>query len=1154
MPSDHNFKMYETDVEEATIAWFEKLDYTYIHGSKLNPEENGAGERSSITDVLLLGRLRVAIERLNPELPSDAVDEVLRRVRNLNSPNVLEDNLTFHRMLTERVSVQARIGTEIRGIPVKLVDFEDPNNNEWLVVNQLTIVGSHTRRPDVLVYLNGFPVAVVELKDPTAPKATVKRAWNQLQTYKKQIPQLFRTNGVLVVSDGIDARVGSLTSGFERFLPWRTVDGNGLAPSNVPQLQVAIYGLFEKNRFLDYLQNFILFETDNGIIKKSAAYHQFHAVNKAVASTVTAASATGDGRVGVVWHTQGSGKSISMAFYAGKIRRHPAMENPTLVVVTDRTDLDNQLFAQFARAKTLIGTPPAQAKDRLDLRTRLQVASGGVVFTTMQKFTTQDNELDYPTLSERKNIVVIADEAHRSQYGFKRGLADNLQRALPNAARIGFTGTPIEFQDRSTPEVFGNYIDIYSISRAVEDHATVPIYYEARLARLELPDAQKARVDDDFEDVVEDEDAVTQQKLRSRWARLEALVGTKKRLRLVARDIVDHFRKRLEILDGKAMIVCMSRQVAVDMYRQIIRLRPDWHSHEEDEGAIKVIISGGAEEEAHFQPHLRNKKAMEAIAKRFKNPDDELKVVIVCDMWLTGFDAPAAHTMYMDKPLRGHTLMQAIARVNRVHKDKPSGLIVDYLGVAQEMKKAVQWYDRGQTHSERPGIPVEEALTELEKRHDVAVSMFHGFDYNGFFTLDAAARVEALAGGGDHICTLDDGKKRFAKAMAALNQISGIALHLEGARKYRNDIAFFQAVQKSVSKTTTPKGESDGSLNAAIRQIVSSAIVPDDEVLDLLGMAGIEKPDISILSDVFLESVRTSPYKNLQLEVLQKLLKDQIGGMRKRNVVQARKFSEMLEEAIRKYQNKSVDAVAVVLELIEMAKKMRAQAERGEKLGLTDDEVAFYDALAEHNAGDGAMKNDDLAIIAHNLVEMIRKSVTIDWTQRDSVRARLRIRVKRLLKRAGYPPDRSQLAIQTVLKQAESSCADWAIEPPAAPIVEQPEPEVTEAPESTPAPAAEPPQMTEDWEDAFKESHPSAKAALQAVFAAGMSVPELGFEWVGRTGRMEGSQLELAWPEAHVAAILPEFVDDAVRSHLEHQGWRVFDLPGNPESVVDALR
>ena len=1015
----------EDHVEQAAIRWFERQGYRHLFGPDIAPGEKAA-ERATYADVILVGRLRKALERLNPNLALDHRDEALRRLTQPESASLEENNRAFRRYLAKGVPVETRVNGEARGEQAWIVDFDRPDNNDWLVVNQFTVIeGKHNRRPDLVIFVNGLPLAVIELKNPADEKATLRHAWNQVQTYKREIPSLFHTNECLVISDGTAVRVGSLTAPFERFGPWRPdEEAPGLSGS---ELHIVVDDLFEKRAFLDYVRSFQFWETDplapSGLIKKAAAYHQFHAVRKAIDAVVKAVRTEGNRRAGVVWHTQGSGKSVSMVFLAGELVRHQALENPTLVVLTDRNDLDDQLFAQFAAARDLVPAP-IQAESREHLRDLLQVASGGVVFTTLQKFGTPKGER-MPELTDRRNVVVMADEAHRSQYEFVEGLARNLRDALPHATFIGFTGTPIDFEDRSTVAVFGDVIDAYTISQAVEDKATVPIYYEARLAKIDLPETEKPRVDLEFDELTEDEEETTKAKLSSTWAKLEAMVGLKKRLQLIARDIVEHFERRQEIIEGKAIVVGMSRRICADLYREVVRLRPDWHSDSDEEGRIKVVMTGSAADPAALQPHIRNKDALKAVERRFKDPADPLQIVIVRDMWLTGFDVPPAHTIYLDKPMKGHTLMQAIARVNRVWGAKPAGLVVDYLGVAEELRKAVGTY--GGRKGERPGVPVEEALRVLQEKVDVVRTLFHEFDYSGYTSEKPDEQLDTLAGGADHILGLENGKQRFLDAMSGLNKAAGIAIHLEEARGLRDDIAFFQAVQKNVRKyATSPAGSGRTSeeLGAAIRQIVSSA-VHSEGVIDIFGAAGLDRPDLSILSDEFLATVRESPHRNLQIEALRKLLRDEIRAQERRNVVQARRFSEMLEKTLLGYQNRSLEAAEVVLELVEMAKVIREAPKRSEALGLTEDELAFYDALADHDGVREVMNDEVLGVIARDLAEAIRTSVTIDWTQKEAVRAKMRARVKRLLRRHGYPPDRHEAATTTIIRQAETTSKTW---------------------------------------------------------------------------------------------------------------------------------
>ncbi len=1021
----------ESEIEQAALEWFRWLGYSVLYG----PDIAGAYgnmplpmfERASYSDVILEGRVRSALTNINPAIPQEAIEDAYRKLTRTihESPLLAANNHRFHKMLVEGIDVEYKNSEgRIAGDKVWLIDFNNPDNNDYLTVNQFTVKeGQNNRRPDIVVFINGIPLGVIELKNPSDENATVRDAFNQLQTYKKEISSLFPYNETLIASDGIEARAGTLTADWEWFLPWRTITGEDLAPKGLPELEVMIKGIFDRRRFLDLLRYFMVFEINGAeIAKKMAGYHQFHAVNRAVECTIQAASPKGNKRVGVVWHTQGSGKSLTMAFYAGKIIQHLKMENPTLVVLTDRNDLDDQLFGTFSRCQDLLRQKPVQSESREHLRELLKVASGGVVFTTIQKFFPEKGE-DYPKLSDRRNIVVIADEAHRSQYDFIDGFARHIRDALPNASFIGFTGTPIEKADRNTPAVFGDYISIYDIQRAVEDGATVRIYYEARLAKLELKTEERPKIDPEFEEVTEGEEQTVKEKLKRKWAQLEAMVGTEKRIGLVAKDIVNHFDKRLEAMDGKGMIVCMSRRICVELYNAIIKLRPDWHREDDDKGFLKVVMTGSASDPVDWQQHIRNKIRREALANNYKKQEHPFKLVIVRDMWLTGFDAPCLHTMYIDKPMKGHGLMQAIARVNRVFKDKPGGLVVDYLGIAEELKKALSDYterDRDMT-----GIPQEEAVAVMLEKFEIASAMFHGFDYNPFFSNDASKRLTVIKEAMEHILSQEDGKPRFMQAVTELSKAFALSVPHERAVAIRDDVGFFQTVRSALSKNTTEGGKGPDILDSAVRQIVSKAIA-SDEVIDIFGSAGLKKPDISILSDEFLEEVRHMPQRNLALEVLKKLLNDVIKARSKKNLVQSRSFAEMLEQTIRKYQNRTIEAARVISELIDLAKEMREAHKRGENLNLTEDELAFYDALETNDSAVKVLGDETLRTIARELVETLKRNVTIDWTVKESVKAKLRSLVKRILRRYGYPPDKQEKATQTVLEQAELLCRDWA--------------------------------------------------------------------------------------------------------------------------------
>ena len=1039
----------ESVVEAAALDWFRKLGYSVIGGPDMPP---GVGAlRAGYGDVVLESVVRDAAARLNPDLPAEAVDDAVRRLIRPEGSTVEARNRAFHRMAVEGVAVEYRDGDgTVRGAQVQVLDFDEPDNDDWLVVNQFTVVeNKHERRPDLVVFVNGLPLAVIELKNPADENATIHSAWRQLRTYRAELPSLFAFNAVLGVSDGVQARLGTLTAGWEWFKPWRTIGGQQLAPAFYTELQVAIEGAFEKTRFLALLRDFLVFEDDGSgaLAKKMAGYHQFHAVKAAVAETLRAAArqrhadrvgeergryeagnrpggAAGDRRIGVVWHTQGSGKSLTMAFYAGCIVREPAMGNPTLVVLTDRNDLDDQLFATFARCADLLRQPPVQAASRADLRAKLAVASGGVVFTTIQKFFPEEQGDGHPLLSDRRNIVVIADEAHRSQYDFVDGYARHMRDALPNASFIGFTGTPVERADASTRAVFGDHISIYDIRRAVEDGATVPIYYENRLARLALDEAEKPRIDPGFEEATEGEEVDRREKLKTKWAQLEAIVGAGKRLALVARDIVEHFESRREALDGKAMVVCMSRRICIDLYRELVRMRPGWHDADDAAGALKVVMTGAAADPPDWQPHIRSKARREALAKRFRDPDDPFRVVLVRDMWLTGFDAPSLHTMYVDKPMRGHGLMQTVARVNRVFRDKPGGLVVDYLGLAHELKRALAAYTESGGTGET-ALDQEQAVRAMLEKYEVCRSLFHGFDRTAWVAGSPAERLGRLPAAQEHVLAQEDGKARCLSAVRALSQAFALAVPHPEALRILDDVAFFQAVRAALAKRAAAAGKTDEELDHAVRQIVSRAVASDG-VLDIFAAAGLEKPDVSILSDEFLLEVRGMSRRNLAVELLQKLLKGELAVRRRKNVVQARSFAELLEQTVRRYQRRAVEAAQVVEELIGLAREMRAAGARGEALGLTDDELAFYDALGVNDSAVQVLGDDTLRGIARELVDTVRNNVTIDWTLRENVRAHLRVLVKRVLRKHGYPPDKQESATRTVLEQAEVLSAGWA--------------------------------------------------------------------------------------------------------------------------------
>lgn len=1063
----------EADVENSMLEQLKNLKYSIESDEDIGPDSIRP-ERESHDIVILKKRFEDAVARLNPSIPPEAQQDAIRKITQSELPSLIEENRRIHKLITEGVDVEyyAEDGTLAAG-KVILMDFEHPEQNDWLAVSQFVVItGQNNRRPDVVIFVNGLPLAVIELKAPGSDAATVFSAFNQLQTYKNQISPLFNTNAVLVISDGITACVGSLSADFERFMPWRTTDGKKIAPKGDPELSVLVEGVFEHRRLLDLFRHFTVFsEKDSGLIKIIAGYHQFHAVQKAIESTIRASTSfqgvcenpanyglpsvmqqtKGDKRAGVIWHTQGSGKSLLMAFYAGQLVKHPAMANPTLVVLTDRNDLDEQLFTTFSMCRELIRQTPIRADSREDLQKILNRASGGVVFTTIQKFAPETGESEYPMLTDRRNVVVIADEAHRSQYGFRAkvdtktavisyGFAKYLRDALPNASFIGFTGTPIEADDVNTPAIFGNYIDVYDISQAVEDGATVPIYYESRLARIELDEDEKPKIDAEVEDLTEDDPEFEQERFKKKWSTVEALVGSDKRLAMVAKDIVDHYENRVAALDGKAMIVCMSRRICVKLYDEIVKLRPDWHSADDNNGVIKVVMTGAASDPQEWQQHIGSKKRREDLAKRARDSKDPLKLAIVRDMWLTGFDAPCMHTMYIDKPMKGHGLMQAIARVNRVFRDKPAGLIVDYIGIAQNLKSALQQYSK--SDQDKTGVDESEAIAVMMEKYEIVRDMFHGFDYKSSLSASPQARLKTMAEAIEWILDIqhklsakeitDEGKKnahrRYQDAVLALSKAFSLASASDEAKLIREEVGFFQAIRAALVKTSVASGTTKQERELAIQQIVSRAVV-STEIVDILAAAGMKCPDISILSDEFLAEVQQMEKKNLALEALKKLVNDGIRSRSKANVVQTKAFSERLEDAVARYHANAITTAEVLQELINLAKDIRAARQRGEESGISDEEIAFYDALAENDSAVEMMGDDKLRLIAHELLTSLRNNVTVDWIHRESARARLRVLVKRILRKYGYPPELQDEAVQTVLQQAEALSNEWTISP-----------------------------------------------------------------------------------------------------------------------------
>ena len=1031
----------ESTVEDAALEYLAQLGYQTAWGPSLAPGEPGQ-ERTSFEQVYLNARLRSAVRRINPGFDAALVDEAIKRLGRAESQNPVVENFRVHKLITEGVPVEHR-GADgaVRTIRIWLIDYDEPTNNDWVAINQFTIIeNGKNRRPDVIVFVNGIPLGLLELKNPTDEHATLKGAWNQLQTYRHDIPSLFVPNAVAVISDGTSAAMSSFTGGFEHFAPWKTVDGREVV-TNLPALEVLIKGIFDQRRFLDIVRNFVVFSEETvtdkktgqkikALIKRVTKYHQYWAVNAAVESTVKASGVDGDRRGGVVWHTQGSGKSFEMVFYAAKIMRDPRMQNPTLVFITDRNDLDDQLFGEVFAPAEILPEKPVQADTRAGLRTILRRASGGIVFTTLQKFRPGEDGDTNPVLTDRRNVVVVADEAHRSQYGFgetlaadgtlKAGLAKHMRDALPNATYLGFTGTPIESNDKSTKAVFGDYVDIYDLTRAVEDGATVKIYYESRLAKVELSVEDYQALDDLADEITEQVEETAASKAKSRWSRLEAIVGAEERLDMIARDIVEHWEKRREALFGKGMIVTMSRRIAVRLYEKIVALRPDWHSDDPAQGKIKVVMTGSAADPAEFQPHIYSKDVRKDLKARAKNPDDPLDLVIVRDMWLTGFDAPSMHTMYVDKTMQGAGLMQAIARVNRTFRDKPGGLVVDYIGVFANLQAALAEYSP--SDRDQAGVPIEELVAVLLEKHDVIRGLLHGCDYDASPTLSASARLAQYAKVLDFVMADPDRTTRYNNQVLALAKAYALAGATEEAAEIRDDVRLFTDVRAAILKILNPDSGRGGSgaveIDTAIGQLVNEAVAAD-QVIDIYKLAGVETPELSILSDEFLDSLAGEDRPNLQMGLLRRLLNDQIHTAQRTNLVQARKFSDQLEEAINKYTNRSLTTAEIIAELVKLAKQMRDDAKRHEELGLAEDEIAFYDAIVTNDSAVLDLGDEVLKKIARELVTAVRASATIDWNLKDSVRAAMRAKVRRLLAKYDYPPDQEDKAVDLVLEQAE---------------------------------------------------------------------------------------------------------------------------------------
>ena len=1037
--------MNETQLENLCLDWFLDNGWEVVHGVDIAPDSSNPLRRD-YKQVLIEADLQTAFERLNPHLPVSCFEQVLQKLSKPESLDLITNNRAFHHMLLEGVPVSYKKEDDWVNDHAFLVDFNHVYQNRFVAINQFTIQGTkQPRRPDIICFINGIPFAVLELKSPTDENADIWDAFNQLQTYKEEVSDLFVFNEALVVSDGITARVGSLTASQERFLPWRTIKNEDDKPQLEWELETVIRGFFDRGLFLDYIRFFVLFETDGGsqqaagaTIKKIAGYHQFHAVREAVQSTIAAANPTGDKKAGVVWHTQGSGKSISMCCYAGKLLQQPAMQNPTLLIVTDRNDLDGQLFETFSQAQELLKQTPVQANNRDELRQLLaERESGGIIFTTVQKFALLDGEAEHPLLNGRHNIVVMSDEAHRSQYGlkaklsndgtYKFGYAKHMRDALANAAFIGFTGTPISSEDKDTRAVFGDYVSIYDIQDAVEDGATVPIYYESRLAKLDINKAEIEELSDQVDEVVEDEEDVgSREKTKGEWSRLEKLVGATPRLKQIAADLVTHFEARTEATAGKGMIVTMSREICVHLYNEIIALRPDWHDDDPKKGKIKIVMTGSASDKPLLQPHIYNKQVKKSLEKRFKDVNDPLQLVIVRDMWLTGFDAPCTHTMYIDKPMKGHNLMQAIARVNRVFKDKQGGLVVDYIGIANELKQALKTYTDAKGKGE-PTLRAEEAYAVLAEKMDAIRGMFAkttdqtGLDLSSYETQAHRLIIPAA----NYVLSLKDGKKRFLDLVLTVNKAFSLCGTLDEAKTLHKEIAFYSAIKAVISKhTSVDRKLSQAEKDSTLKQILDNAVLADG-VADVFALCGLDKPNIGLLSDEFLEDVRQMPYRNLAVELLEKLLNDGIKAKTRNNLVQEKRFSDRLQETLRKYNNRAIETSQVIEELIQMAKDFQAEMEREASLGLNPDEIAFYDALANNESAVRELGDDTLKQIAREITEKLRKSTTVDWQVRDSVRAQLKILVRRTLQRWKYPPDKAAEAIELVMKQAEMLSNAW---------------------------------------------------------------------------------------------------------------------------------
>lgn len=1013
----------ESDFEELLIDFFTEQGYSYIPGPMISPDGDSP-ERDSYFEVVLKGRLKRTIAYINPNINDGLIEDAVRKITSLSSNSLMAVNQEFHEMLIQGIRLESRRtdGT-IGGEFVKIIDFENPEKNEFLVVNQFTVINEgKERRPDVILFVNGLPLVVIELKNPADEKATINNAFTQIQNYKNELPQLFYYNEGCIIADGVFTEVGTISSGYQHFVEWKSMDSKDKDAPMLSTAELMIQRMFNKATYLDLVKNYTVFDDDGTgkKIKKVAKYHQYYAVNAAIDATVKAVNITGDGKCGVVWHTQGSGKSLTMTFYAGKIARDTRMENPTIVVLTDRIDLDGQLFCTFSNCSNLLRQIPQQADSRDDLRTLLRVASGGIVFTTINKFLPTENESRYPMLSDRRNIVVIVDEAHRSQYDMVDGFGANIRDALPNASFIAFTGTPIDFSDRSTVNVFGSCISIYDISKSIEDKTTVPIYYESRLVKIDLPDDQKELLNQSFETISEDMEITVREKEKRKWAMLESLVGVDSRLKLVAKDIVSHFEKRQEAMDGKAMVVCMSRRICVELYNHIIKLRPEWAGNDDD-GVINVIMTGSATDPVEWQKHIRNKPRRNEMALHFKNPKDPFKLVIVRDMWLTGFDAPCLHTMYIDKPMKDHGLMQAISRVNRVFGDKPGGLVVDYIGIADNLAKAVGTYTRGGGKGD-VYIDTSQAVPLFFTKYEVCCQLMHGYNWSWWAESSKKDRIRKLTGAADFVLKQDNGAERIRRNVTELTNAFNLVNTNSEVLDKREDVAFFQSLRAYVVKLVSPppiKPPLDPDI--AIRQVLSSAIVSQDPT-DVLELLGYDKTDISILSEEFLSRIQNMPEKNLAAELLKRMLRDNITHGGRQNIVQSKKFSELIEEAITKYEKHIIDTTQFINVLTQLANEMNEANRRGIDLGLTKDELAFYDALGTDDVAVKLMGDETLRAIAQDVAKSVLSNMTIDWSVREQAKASMRKSIKRLLTKHGYPPDKKENATKLIIEQAEEIC------------------------------------------------------------------------------------------------------------------------------------